>query len=137
MIDCNNLNSFYNMSGEKLQVSKPFYQGANQLIKEDVTINITAYTSSGNDTTSAYVTLLASQAVPVEVTAIFSLFTTDHLLLLGDCEMKIPAGSASAGPQFFSWASPEIKLDLGAEITEVSPTFHSDATHNYTITFTP
>lgn len=137
MIDCNNLNSFYNMSSEKLQVSKPFYQGANQLIKEDVTINITAHTSAGNGDLSAYVTLSASQAVPVEVTVIFSLYTTDHLLLLGDCEMKIPAGSTHAGPQLFSWDSPEIKLDLGAEITEVSPTFYSDATHNYTITFTP
>lgn len=137
MIDCNNLNIFYNMSSEKLQVSKPFYQGANQLIKEDVTINITAYASSGTNNLFAYVTLLASQAVPVEVTAIFSLYTTDRELLLGDCEMKIPAGSTSAGPQWFSWSSPEIKLDLSAEITEVSPTFHSDATHNYTITFTP
>lgn len=125
------------MSTEKLQVSKPFYQGANQLIKEDVTINITAHTFAGNGNLSAYVSLLASQAVPVEVTAIFSLYTTDHLLLLGDCEMKIPAGSTSAGPQLFSWSSPEIKLDLGAEITEVSPTSYFDATHNYTITFTP
>lgn len=125
------------MSSEKLQVSKPFYQGANQLIKEDVTINITAYASSGNNNLSANMTLSASQAVPVEVTATFSLFTTDHLLLLGDCEMKIPAGSTSAGPQLFTWSSPEIKLDLGVEISEVSPTFHSDATHNYTITFTP
>ena len=123
------------MSSEKLQVSKPFYQGANQLIKEDVTINITAYASSGNDNFSAYVTLSASQAVPVEVTVIFSLYTTDHLLLLGDCEVKIPAGHTSAGPQLFNWESPEIKLDLGAEITEVSPTSYSDATHNYTITY--
>lgn len=123
------------MSSEKLQVSKPFYQGANQLIKEDVTIDITAYATSGNDNFSAYVTVSASQAVPVEVTVQFSLYTTDHLLLLGDCEMKIPAGSMSAGPQFFNWVSPEIKLDLGVEIMEVSPTSYSDATHNYTITY--
>ena len=124
------------MSIERLNVSKPFYQGANQLIKEDVTINISAYAHSSNDNFSAYVSLSASQAVPVDVTAIFSLYTTDHLLLSGDCEMKIPAGSTSAGPQLFTWSSPEIKLDLGAEITEVSPTFYFDATHNYTITFT-
>ena len=123
------------MSSEKLQVSKPFYQGANQLIKEDVTIDITAYASSGNDNFSAYVTLSASQAVPVEVTVQFSLYTTDHLLLLGGCEMKIPAGSMFAGPQLFNWTSPEIKLDLGVEISSVSPTSYSDATHNYTITY--
>lgn len=124
------------MSSEKLQVSKPFYQGANQLIKEDVTINITASTFASHNDFSANVILSASQAVPVEVTVLFSLYTTDYLLLSGDCEMKIPAGRTFAGPQEFTWASQAIKSDLGAEITEVSPTFYFDAMHNYTITFT-
>lgn len=123
------------MSSEKLQVSKPFYQGANQLIKEDVTINITTSATQGNDNFSADVIVFASQAVPVEVTVQFSLYTTNHALLLGDCVMKLPAGSMSAGPQLFNWTSQEIESDLGAEISSVSPTSYSDATHNYTITY--